>query len=508
MASGARITAVHVFLVVFVMATLFLGAAVVFMARDMDDLRASAAKANDAAEKTKDANRKLDDEIQALKNIIGHQLAEVGLGAQDGDVGTVLGALQADIQNYGGPESGANVSQTLQNLRTKIDSITVQKQDVDVLLADSQDQITKLQQQYEVRVQNHDSRAQTMVAEVGTLRNQKDEAIAAKQQEIQQIRAEYSQIQIAMNQMKDQYETQLKTVRDERDKLEKINEKLRREIDSKTKVAFERPDGEVQFVDHNSKTVWINLGSDDHLPKRANFSVYTKTNHGIGRGKDDIKGSIEVTRIIGPHQAEARILTDNLYEPITAGDPIYTPIWSPGQTENFAIVGLIDIDNDGVSDRDTLRQLVAAHGSKITTEVDDQGMRAGGKIDVNTKYLVIGKIPDASTVSDKETQQEFLKIAKMHNEMRDEAQLQGVREISLKDFLLHIGYTPTRRVWTPGNASNYTLKAGSRSTGVNETIGDRSSSGQVSGVFSGNRRLKQKASSGQTSGIYGRGSGR
>ena len=126
----------------------------------------------------------------------------------------------------------------------------------------------------------------------------------------------------------------------------------------------------------DTKLVWINRGEADALRKGTTFSVYKQINKGVARGSQDIKGAIEVTRIVGPHQAEARITRSKIDDPIVTGDPIYTPLWRAGVKEKFAFVGLIDLDNDGVSDRDVLHDLVNAANGEIVDEVDDQGRAA------------------------------------------------------------------------------------------------------------------------------------
>ena len=44
--------------------------------------------------------------------------------------------------------------------------------------------------------------------------------------------------------------------------------------------------------------------------------------HGVGRGAEDVKGSIEVTKIIGAHLAEARMLKDDPAQPMAAIDKL------------------------------------------------------------------------------------------------------------------------------------------------------------------------------------------
>jgi len=50
----------------------------------------------------------------------------------------------------------------------------------------------------------------------------------------------------------------------------------------------------------------------------------------------------------------------------------------------------------------------------------------------------------------------------------------------MKDFLTYLGWKPESRLYIPGSEAPFTLRAGAHSTGVNEFIGDRSSTTPVS----------------------------
>ena len=66
--------------------------------------------------------------------------------------------------------------------------------------------------------------------------------------------------------------------------------------------------GRVIHVENRTRTAWINLGHLDNLHAHATFSVYSNDHRGIGTGVEDIKAKIEVTRVLGPHIAEVRII--------------------------------------------------------------------------------------------------------------------------------------------------------------------------------------------------------
>jgi hypothetical protein len=314
-----------------------------------------------------------------------------------------------------------------------------------------------------------------------------------------------------MRNAQDAHEEAIAQKEDRISNLVSINNILQDRIKNATRTSFERPDGLVRWVDNSTHMVWINLGSADNLTKRTNFSVYRQGNKGVGvdskataKGPEDMKGAIEVTKILGPHMAEARIIDEDYYNPIAEGDPIYTPIWSPNQKESFAFVGKIDLDDDGRSDRELLHDLLASANANVQIEVDDEGNRTGGKINERTKFLVVGELPSLEELADKEDKDQAMKVLEEHKALKDEARLQGVRVVTLNDFLAFIGYTPRQRVFRPGDQRPFALRNGSRSTATSETVGrNRVSSGQTSGLYSRSKRLRQPTSTGQTSGAYG-----
>lgn len=157
---------------------------------------------------------------------------------------------------------------------------------------------------------------------------------------------------------------------------------------------FETADGKIAVVDQRTRLVTIDLGSADGLPPQIAFSVVDRDASRVGEAKK--KGTIEVVRVLDSHLAEARIVEDDLRDPILADDQIFSPIWQRGQKSRFALVGFMDVDGDGVSDRARIRSLIAQSGGEVSVEVADDGKRTG-KLDVDTRYIVIGKRPDERT---------------------------------------------------------------------------------------------------------------
>jgi hypothetical protein len=195
---------------------------------------------------------------------------------------------------------------------------------------------------------------------------------------------------------------------------------------------FDIADGRISWVDQNG-TVWINLGSADSLRRQVTFTVYDADQHDAARSEK--KGTIEVTRILGEHMAEARITDDSATNPILVGDNIYSQVWHRGKQLRFALTGVIDIDGDGNNDMELARELIEMNGGIVDAYVNDDG-KVEGRIEANTRYLVLGDFPEAVTQAG---------LQGAWQSMNQEASSLGVETITLPEFLNQMGYKPQDR---------------------------------------------------------------
>jgi hypothetical protein len=221
-----------------------------------------------------------------------------------------------------------------------------------------------------------------------------------------------------------------------------------------TSESFERPHGQVTFVNIRNNSCYINLGRADGLQRQITFSVYDPdvTTVNLPTAGDEReesreqqtkrKASIEVIDIIDDHLAECRILEDNVKNPILPGDNVFTPAWRPGQKLQFALVGRMDIDDDLQDDREKIKNLIEANGGRIVCEVLNDGTRVGN-ISVNTRFLVIGDRPEESAGE---------KMRAEYNNIIGAAERNGVQQITVRDLLVLMGYKGTDRTVTLGNS--------------------------------------------------------
>jgi cell division protein FtsB len=253
---------------------------------------------------------------------------------------------------------------------------------------------------------------------------------------LQQVEAD---LQENLNKQRAKYEadiarldTESKDLTTKLEKSDRAKQNLLAQV-SKSSDSFEVADGRIAWANQDG-TVWINLGSADSLRRQITFSVFDADQQDAAKAAK--KGSIEVTRVLGEHLAEARITDDDARNPVLVGDQIYSQVWHRGKMLRFALTGILDVDDDGRSDLQLVRDLVELNGGAVDSYLADDG-KVEGEMSVNTRYLVLGKFPEQANQA---------ALIKGWNDMSDEAKTLGVETITLDMFLNQIGYSPNDRM--------------------------------------------------------------
>jgi hypothetical protein len=358
-------------------------------------------------------------------------------GAEDPQVTEVLDAFKADIATYAG-EAGAAV-----NYRTLPPYYLAAIAKKNVSVADANDLTKQAQTQKDQDFAAQKARADTAETAVTTARNdlatettnfanerkrvndEKDKLASAITANQTRAKAEYDKLA----KERDVYiaqSTQLQgTISTQKEKLETLE---KGQVD-----LFENPDGKITWVNQKQQLVWINLGKSDGLMRQTNFSVYDHDENGVANAES--KARLEVIRIVDDHLAEARILEDKASNPILPGDLIHTPSWSPGQRIHFALAGMMDINRDGVSDFDRVKNIILINGGVIDAELREDGTRTG-TLSVNTRYLVLGRGPDEKSSE---------KLLNETNTIRQQALQNGTATIDLTELLEMMGWKAEER---------------------------------------------------------------
>jgi len=458
-------------LIIFVMLTIVLAVTTFIFFRQYEEADIKANDNQAKADKHRTAANNIQEECNELKRLMGFA-ATMKLDEIDAK-------FNQDMQTYAGnfPEDArfyspvlAYLSQTIQDKNTELtgtkleiqrwkDKYEEREASKDPQIAQHQDSAVRAGQDLAAERSKFDTERERIT---------KDQAeIAAKMQKARK-KADADLARLKSN--LDKTSVRLK-------KLALLNKGKTDKLREITKETFEVPDGEIRWVNQRNATVWINLGRTDSLSRQTTFSVYpADTTDLTGSGK---KASIEVTQILGEHLAEARVIEDQISDPIMPGDKIHTPVWSPGRKKRFALAGFMDIDGDGESDQRIVRNLITVNGGVVDCETDAKGTRRG-QMSVNTRYLVLGDAPDAKGRAG---------VIAGYTRMIGEADRLGIQKITLAQLLQQMGWknqTPMVRFGRGASRKDFRAKPPGGVPGA--------STGNVSDVFK--RRRPPRTGSG------------
>ena len=246
-----------------------------------------------------------------------------------------------------------------------------------------------------------------------------------------------------------------------------INAALRTEIEQLTDPYFEEPDGAVVYVDQDERVVRLNIGKSQGLRLLTKFAVFD--DNALDRGEIKPKGAVEVIRFVGEDQADARIIDDEetlknvihsidregtaarvleneLTDPIAEGDLIYTPLWQKGEDVRYALDYFLDIDGDGADDLDLLVNVINATGGKVDAWIDKNG-ELRGEVTTDTSYLIVSNTPLEEALDAAAASEELRKaVGESRKKLFDEAQLDGLRQMKLNEFLRRSHFRQTSEV--------------------------------------------------------------
>jgi hypothetical protein len=226
--------------------------------------------------------------------------------------------------------------------------------------------------------------------------------------------------------------------------IDRMTEEKRQE-----EIDVEVADGRVRWVNQGEQLVWLDRGSADGLRQQVSFKVVDRDEPNPATAPT--KATIEVIRVTDNKSAEARIVSDDPANPIMPGDILFSTAWQPGRIEHFALAGFMDINDDQISDRELIKQLIVNSGGVIDAEVLDNGKWVG-EMEVGTKYLIMGDRP-----TDKDLTPE---MQKSYTRAIENARKLGIKQMPVATFLDYIGYEPQQKtVALDGDARPEDFKA-------------------------------------------------
>ncbi len=232
--------------------------------------------------------------------------------------------------------------------------------------------------------------------------------------------------------------------------LRASNIELNHRIAGYERASFESPDGYITVVNHGLRLCYIDVGSADGMRPQMTFSVYDSDQSEVM--VDRPKGSIEVVKIVGPHQTLCKITDDSVDNLIREGDIIHTPAWDPGRPVHFVLAGMMDINDDGVSDKSLLVALIENNGGIVDPEVTP-----------NTRYVIQGPQRDEKTGGEMTGREQA-----HYNSIIDAARELGVQRISPAKFVSYAGWRGDIKVAAIGHSGEGGLQIKKSHTAVKD----------------------------------------
>ncbi len=235
--------------------------------------------------------------------------------------------------------------------------------------------------------------------------------------------------------------------KESKERFAKINRELRGRVDELSNASYESADAQIIFADQFTKTVRLNIGERDGVRPLTTFNIYAPDT--LDMQGAVAKGSVQVVRAIGEHVCEAKILEDQMSNPVQSGDLAYTPLWRPGEVIRYALDFHLDIDGDGRSDLAKLMMLIRSSGAEVASYVDDEGVvQHMDKIGPDVYRVVVSEesvadVLEHSYALDEATKE---KISKDEQGFLRKCEENRVEKIYLKEFLEKIGYKETALV--------------------------------------------------------------
>jgi hypothetical protein len=430
----------HIALIIFVMLTVILSVTTFLFFREYQD---ATLRANEAEQNQKDSDqaaRDIQDEANRYKAIIGWSATDNRPDIEQSfntDMDTYANVLTHQLQ-----DAEKSYRKVLEILVKELGDVNAQLDDALVKNRQWEATVKQLRGVYEPQVATYKQNMDDMQKDYTDERTKLNQSDAARAQRETQMQAALQKSQQDAQTRYDDLNGKLATANQEITNLQKALIQKTDRLDQVDRPSFDVADGKIRWVNQRNQTVWINLGRGDKLPNMTTFAVYDAEINDITAAKK--KADIQVIQLLGEHLAEARIVEDDLADPIMPGDLIHTPIWAPGQQEHLALTDGLDIDGDGKSDLQVIRNLITMAGGVVDAWLDEEG-NLHGSMDGNTRFLVVGLQHDHTT-------DPTLRDAR--KDMLNKAEALGVRPITLQDLLNRTGWREETPVVTYGRGAN------------------------------------------------------
>lgn len=284
----------------------------------------------------------------------------------------------------------------------------------------------------EAEIKKHETDRQTLGAKVSVLQEDTNRQAT----EINKLTAQIAQMQDDHNK---QRESMLVNIRDFRDRL------------AKTDVILDKKDGVITFVDYTLGEVRTDLKRSQGAREQMVLTIFDRKAPGLP--SDHPKGSIELIQV-GENGSLGRIIETKIAsEPFRVGDQVYSPSWDPNRPQQFALIGKMDINQDGRDDREDLKRMIKNSGGIVAYDLPPSSIgKETGKLSPAIAWYVIDDRdsfhPSTARESVAVSGEEQAFLAKRTDAIKT-ARLDGILPLPIERLLSRLGQSYTTPV-SPG----------------------------------------------------------
>lgn len=254
--------------------------------------------------------------------------------------------------------------------------------------------------------------------------------------QLAQLRAEYDSLSNQLNSQQNSYENRLTEM------LATLNDFRTRA--EKDEVVLDTADGYVTSVDYSGRRVRLNVTRSMGARPQMILAVFDADAPGLPTDKP--KARIKLLQV-NERDSVASIEEEfNKTNPIRSGDQVYSAAWSPNQPQRFALIGKIDMNRDGVDDRDDLKRLINAAGGVVDYDIPEPGAgQEQGELNARISYYIIDERDPLRTPSNARAVQQMTlaeqEFAQRRTEVIEQARRFGIRPLPVERLLASLGYS-------------------------------------------------------------------
>lgn len=346
----------------------------------------------DKASTSMPAAKLMQNELEALSKAVSPTVAELAPGITQQITRNELDPLWTRMENdkylddptvvvrrslveglTGLYEAFSRKHQRLQQAENQVKELEAQN---DALVAENSELRTSFE---ETATQMRDKLA-SIENEWNEFREAKVSEFAAIEQKTQERDAEAAK---QRQELREQLESFTSDLDKKEDRVRELQEKLREfQIQPQARMAARQADGRIVRAEPGERSLYIDLGSDDHLTLGLRFAVYPP--EGGIPSSGEAKAAIEVFSI-GRDVSECRVVWMDRVNPILEGDLVANPIYDQKRRLNFKVIGAFDFDYDGRDDPNGAESVKAV--------ITDAGGTIVDALSSRTDFLIVGARP-------------------------------------------------------------------------------------------------------------------